>query len=147
MEGCNSAYTPGVGPELSLNQLQEKLLNEEEKRWYQGITGAVMYLAQITRYDILYAVNQLARAMSEPAKAHMEAAMRLLCYLAEPTDFSITYKQGDFRLAAFSDANFITRRPNGLVGNLHTCWCGSREFDSYQSKICVLSYVTESVGT
>ena len=25
--------------------------------------------------------------------------------------------------------------------------CGSREFDSYQSRICVLSFVTESVGT
>ena len=30
-------------------------------------------------------------------------------------------------------------RPSGLVGNLHTCWCGSREFDSYQSRVCVLS--------
>ena len=41
------------------------------------------------------------------------------------------------------------RRPSGLliVVNLHTCLCGSREFDSYQSRICVLSFVTESVGT
>ena len=67
MEGCNPAYTPGVGPELSLNQ-------PEEKRRYQAITRAVMYLAQVTRYDILYAVIQLVRAMSKPAKAHMGAA-------------------------------------------------------------------------
>ena len=39
------------------------------------------------------------------------------------------------------------RRPTGLVGYLYTCYCGSREFDSYQSRICVLSSVTESVGT
>ena len=40
------------------------------------------------------------------------------------------------------------RRPSGLVGNLHTCEeGGNREFDSYQSRICVLSFVTESVGT
>ena len=38
-------------------------------------------------------------------------------------------------------------RPSGLVGKLHTCQCGSREFDSSQSRICVLSFVTESVGT
>ena len=37
-----SIDTPGVGPEvLSLNQLEEKLLNEEDKRCYQAITGAV----------------------------------------------------------------------------------------------------------
>ena len=66
-----------------------------------------MYLAQATRYDILYAVNQLARAMPKPAKAHMGAAEHLLGYLAGSADFSIiTYKQGGFRLAVFSDANW-----------------------------------------
>ena len=113
MKGCNPAYTPGVGPKLSLNQPEEKLLNEEEKRRYQAITGAVMYLAQVTRYDILYAVNQLARAMSKPAKAHMRTAKHLLRYLAGSTDFSITYKQGSFRLAAFSDANWGNNPDNG----------------------------------
>ena len=98
MKSCNPVYTPGVGPELSLSQPKEKLLNEEEKRRYQAITGAVMYLAQLTRYDILYAVNQLARAMSKPAKAHMGAVKHLLRYLAGSTDFSITYRQGGLRL-------------------------------------------------
>ena len=104
MEGCNSAYTPGVGLELPLNQLEEVLLNEEKWR-YQGITGPVMYHAQVTRYDILYAINQLTRAMSKPAKAHTGAAKHLLCDLAESTDVFITYRKGSFRLAAFSDAS------------------------------------------
>ena len=104
-EGCNSAYTTEEGPELSLNQLEEKLLNKEENRRYQGITGAT-YLTQVTPYDILYVVNQLASVMSKPAKTHMRAAKHLLRYLAESTDFSITYKQGSFKVAAFSDANW-----------------------------------------
>ena len=28
MRGCNPAYTPGVGPELSLDQPEENILNE-----------------------------------------------------------------------------------------------------------------------
>ena len=81
-----------------------------------------MYLANVTRNDILYAVNQLARAMSKPAKAHMGAAKHLLRYLGGSTDFSITCKQGDFsitckqgdfRLAAFSDANWDSNPDNG----------------------------------
>ena len=72
MNGCNPAYAPGVGPELSLNQPKEKLLNEEKKRRYQAISGAVVYLAQVIRYDILDAVNQLARAMSKPQKLTWE---------------------------------------------------------------------------
>ena len=55
------SYTPGVGTELSLNQPKKKLLNEDLKRRYLAITGAMMYLAQVIRYYILYAVNQLAR--------------------------------------------------------------------------------------
>ena len=44
---------------------EEKLLNEEQKWHYQAITGgAVMYLAQVACYDIFYAGNQLARALS-----------------------------------------------------------------------------------
>ena len=45
MKDCNPAYTPGVGPELSLNQPDKNLLNDERNRRYQAITGAVMYLA------------------------------------------------------------------------------------------------------
>ena len=57
MEGCNPAYTYEVGPELSLNQPEEKQLNEEEKQRYHAITEVVMYLTQVTRYDILYVVH------------------------------------------------------------------------------------------
>ena len=49
---------------------------------FQAIVGSVIYLAQVTRYDILFAVNQLARAITKPSKAHMAAAKHLLRYLA-----------------------------------------------------------------
>ena len=64
-----------------------------------------MYLAQVSRYDILYAVNQLARAMSKPSKAHMAAAKYVLRYLAGPVNFPITYERGGFRLTTYIDAN------------------------------------------
>ena len=76
---------------------------------YQAITGFVMYLAQITRYDVMYTVCQLARAMSKPSKAHMGAAQ----YFAGTTDFSIVYKRGGFKLSAFSDANWGNNPDNG----------------------------------
>ena len=80
MARCNSTYTPGVGKELSLDQ-PEKLLSKEKQR-FQAIMGTVIYLGQVTRYDILYDVNQLARAMAKPSKTHMAAAKHLHRYLA-----------------------------------------------------------------
>ena len=113
MRGCNPAYTPEVGPELFLDQPEDNLLNEEGKRRYQSITGEAMYLAQVCRYDILSTINQLARAMSKPSVAHMGAAKHLLRYLTGSIDFSITCKQGGFKLTAFSDAKWGANPDNG----------------------------------
>ena len=77
------------------------------------ITGSVMCLGQVTRYDIGYVVNQLARAMCKPSKAHMAAAKHLLWYLAGTTNFAITYKRGGLKLTAFSDANWGKNPDNG----------------------------------
>ena len=60
MTNCNVAFTPGVGPEISLDQPADRLLDEQEKQLYHSIADALMYLAQVSRYDILYVVNQLA---------------------------------------------------------------------------------------
>ena len=72
-----------------------------------------MFLGQMTRYDILYYINQLARATSKPFKAHVVAAKHLLRYLVGTTDFTITYKQGGFKLTAFSDAIWGNNADNG----------------------------------
>ena len=85
---------------------------EEEQR-FQAITGSVMHLGQVPRYDNLYAINQLARAMSKPSKAHMAAAKHLLRYLAGTVDFAITYTQGGFKVTAFSDANWGNNSDKG----------------------------------
>ena len=89
MENCKPSSIPGTGSELSTEQPAETLLNTEQTRRYQAITGSVMYLAQITRYDVMYAVCQLARAITKPSKTHMGAAKQLLRYLAGTIDFSI----------------------------------------------------------
>ena len=113
MRGCNPTYTPGVGPELFLDQPEENLSNEEGKRRYRSVTGAAMYLVQVCRYDTLYTVNQLARAMSKPSKANMGAAKHLFRYLVESTGFLIAYKEGGFKLTAFSDSNWEASPGNG----------------------------------
>ena len=113
MASCNPAHTPGVGTELSLDQPEERLLSKEDKQRFQAITGSVLYLGQVTRYEVLYAVNQLARAMSKPPKAHMAAAKHLLRCLAGTVDFSITYQKRGFNLTSFSGANSGDNPDNG----------------------------------
>ena len=77
MASCNSTYTPRVGKELSLDQPEERLLSKEEKQRFQAMPGSLMFLGYVTRYNIVYAATQLARAMSKPSKAHMAAAKQV----------------------------------------------------------------------
>ena len=69
--------TPGFGSERSTKQPEETLLSKEETQRYQAITGAVMDLTQILRYDIMYSSGQLARVMSKPSKVNSETSSAL----------------------------------------------------------------------
>ena len=119
MASCNSTYTPGLGKGPSIDHLEERLLSKEEKQRFQAITGSVMYLGQVSRYDIMYAANQLARAIAKPFKARMAATKHLLRYLAGTVDFAITCKKGGFKLMAFSGANWSNNQDNGKSMSLY----------------------------
>ena len=106
MSTCNPVSTPGTGSELSTNYGEADLLDEAGVKLYQTIVGSVQYLAQVTRYDISYTVNQLSRACSKPAILHMTAAKRLLRYLKGAPDLAITYRKGNFGLTGYTDASF-----------------------------------------
>ena len=85
---------------------KRQLLDDVEKKRYQPFTGLAMCLAQVTRYDMLYATSQLSRTISKASKTHMAAATHLLRSLAGTMEFSISYKRGGLNLTAFSDANW-----------------------------------------
>ena len=53
MSECTPTNTPGYGHEISNQQHDETLLDEEEKKRYQGIVGCLMYVSQVLRYDIM----------------------------------------------------------------------------------------------
>ena len=89
IQDANAAHTPGYGPELSAEQPEDKLLGADATKLYQSITGSMLYLAQCTRYDLCYTVNQLTRACSKPAEIHMTAAKHALRYLRRMTDIPI----------------------------------------------------------
>lgn len=65
MNGCSSVFRFSEGFKLSLYHPKVYLLEEDDRKSYQPITGAVMYLGQISGYDILFAFNHLARALSK----------------------------------------------------------------------------------
>ena len=53
LTNCRPLFTTGVGLELSLIQPEDKMLDAEGKQKHQSITGALMYLVEASRHNIL----------------------------------------------------------------------------------------------
>ena len=113
MAKCDPVHTAGAEAELSHKQPDTVLLDSTGIQPYQAITVSLMFLSQCTRYDITYAVNQLARAMRKPSKLHMTAAKHLLRCLKGDMGLPITYKTGCFEMTGYCDVSWQNNRDNG----------------------------------
>jgi len=85
---------------------------------YRKIVGTLIFICCTCRPDIMYAVNVLCRAMSNPSYRHMTAAKHLLRYLSGTKEAGITYKQsGNKKPLTLADAD------NGADESLRICIC------------------------
>ena len=96
-------YTPAVDPPLG----RDDDGSESTVEWsYRSIIGSLLYLANNTRPDIMFAVHQAARFSSNPKQSHHLAVARICRYLHATKDKGLIFvpKQND--LQCFVDADF-----------------------------------------
>jgi hypothetical protein len=78
---CRTAPTPEVVG-AAHQEPTPKLMAPTDKQRYMEIVGTLMYAAISTRPDIMHAVYYLAAFMLDPRVMHMDAAERVMRYLA-----------------------------------------------------------------
>jgi transposase InsO family protein len=107
--------------QLEKFKADSELLSEDSKSRYMQIVGSLMYVATVTRPDIMFTTGVLARYMMEPTVFLMRCAERVLLYLAATADFAIVYRRNiennnkeAITLTAYSDSDhggdIITRK-------------------------------------
>jgi len=75
---------------------------------YRRLVGRLIYLTSI-RPDIAFAPQQLSQFMSNPTKAHHNAAIKVLCYLKScPKKGLVFPKNCNTQIRGFSDAGWAT---------------------------------------
>ena len=75
----------------------------------QQIFGELNYISGLTRPDVAYSVNRIARKLHQPTKEVIRAAKRILSYLVTTSEWGICYKNSDGSpciLEVFTDASF-----------------------------------------
>jgi Reverse transcriptase (RNA-dependent DNA polymerase) len=94
--GRRARQTPiDHGIKLSKRQAPQ---DEQEKNImqtlpYRNLTGALLYVANTTRPDIMFAVNKCAQFMSNPGTKHWEALLNILVYLKTNNKLMIKYSR------------------------------------------------------
>jgi transposase InsO family protein len=144
MEECRTVSVP---MEARL-QVVEGVADKEEivfmlDKDYSALVGALLYLANCTRPDLAYAVNQLARFMSNPRRVHWLAALRVLRYVRATVTYELRYirEEETFTLQGFSDSDWggdtATRR--STAGYVFICAYAAISWKSTLQKTVAIS--------
>lgn len=104
VQNCKATYTP-IEPKLNLNKSEH--CNTQLP--YQELIGSMMYLAVLTRPDIVFAVNYLSQFNNCYSDEHWAYAKRILKYLKTTKHFCLTYTaSGNNKLEAYVDADWAS---------------------------------------
>jgi hypothetical protein len=79
---------------------------------------AMMYIARLTRPDILLAVSYLSTKSQQPTEGDYKNALRILSYLQETLNYGLQIHCTELRLHLHCDASWASHRD----GNSHTGW-------------------------
>lgn len=122
---------------------------------YQCMIGALNYLGQTTRPDIVIYVSKLAQFMRDPTVHHTSLALKLISYLNSTSKLSIKFNSSDedLHVRCYTDAGskFILK-DNGrytsgisvLVGGNIIHWSSKKQtivsIDSCEAELFALNY-------
>nr|GAT43152.1 predicted protein [Mycena chlorophos] len=115
---CNPVTTPLDADKLAAlaGPLSEEDANYMRDKPYVNATGALSYLANVTRPDIAYAVGVLCRFNANPGPRHWKAVKHLMKYLKGTVDLKLTYAPNPHNTELFttySDADHGGNPDNG----------------------------------
>ena len=75
---------------------------------YLSAIGALMYLVNCTRLNIVFVVNLLARYSSTPTKKHWNRIKHILRYLHRKTKIELFYSGSNSKLIGHADAGYLS---------------------------------------
>ena len=123
-----------TGVDLSVSEGESEM---NERMPFRELIGSLMFLANVTRPDISFAVNVLSRFLNNYSESHWQAAKRILRYLRGTIEYGIMYvcDKEAVTLSCYSDADYAgdvsTRRSTtGYIFKMcdgPVSWCAQRQ--------------------
>ena len=144
MEDCHTVMSP-IDKNMLLGQPQEGYEAPYElKHAYASLIGALNWIAAMTRPDIAFAVHKLSTYLVQPTEEHLQAAKRLIRYLAGTIELGINYRPNSHNnggLIGYTDSSWHDDNNNGRSTSayLFKLWNGPISWRSRQQPIVAMS--------
>ncbi len=100
----------GAIPKYAESQDRSPLLNKENTKHVQAVTGTLLYYARAVDSTILTALSPLATEQAKPTQKTMEKVKQLLDYCTSQEEAIITYNKSKMILVVHSDAGYCNKK-------------------------------------
>lgn len=112
MINCKKTATPSDPSEkLTIKMCPKNSQEAEEMKDipYQQAVGSLLYLAQCTRPDIMFAINDVSRFNSNFGKSHWNGVKRIMRYIKGTQEFKLRYTKSKLNsIIGFSDSDYAS---------------------------------------
>jgi hypothetical protein len=129
LEGSKPVYTPMLDTarlsklDSPVNDAQREQMTD---RPFGSLVGSLLHPAIMTRPDIRLAVQRVSQFLSNPGRAHWNAAIRILQYLSTTRDLILTVGGiGSKQLIAYCDADWGNSADHARSTSGHALFIGS----------------------
>ncbi|KAF2890959.1 hypothetical protein ILUMI_15214 [Ignelater luminosus] len=102
MENAKSAKVPTEPNSF----LQKQVNNPAGELLCRQAVGILMFLAIVSRPDIMFSVVQVGSFLQSPSKEHWTAVKKTLKYLKGTSDYGICYSGANLEPQTYSDADY-----------------------------------------
>ncbi|KAL4089751.1 hypothetical protein QTP88_024723 [Uroleucon formosanum] len=90
----------------TIEQKEDSVILSEEIAYRQAV-GSLLFLSQVTRPDIAYAVNFASRFLAKPTKAHWNLIKQIIRYIKRTFNYGLYFNNNtQISLEIFSDADY-----------------------------------------
>lgn len=111
MTEANTSSIP-ADPSVRLSKEQCPKLKEEIEECsripFREAVGSLLFVATVTRPDILYAVNQASQFLTNWGQEHWTALKKIMRYLKKTVEYGITFSKsnGNCKVIGYTDADY-----------------------------------------
>jgi hypothetical protein len=98
----------GAKKQYATQESTAPLLDKKGKRFIQRVCGKFLFLGRAVDPTLLCPISAIASQSAKPTTETLKQTLQLLDYIATQEDAVITYNASDMKLAAHSDASYLS---------------------------------------